>query len=273
MDGININIDKPGVVTILGPNGAGKTTLLKIITSLAKPQKGRVEINGTNIFDDRKKILSIMGALIEQPEFYTYTKGREILSFTGLLKGLRGEKLNDEIARVSSLTGSEIFLDKKVGKYSRGMKQRLGIAVALMGDPQILVLDEPTFGIDPIGSLEIRQLVADLNKRKEKIIVFTTHIIEEATKLSDRIIILNSGKVEYDASNREDMEIIKVVGILKEIPSGYNPIKISDEEFLFNVRKEELPEFNRLITSIGKIKYIERSSEVEETIRKISIKH
>ncbi len=273
LQGINLEFSEPGVITILGPNGAGKTTLLKVITSLSRPRKGMVEIDGMNVYDDRKKILMKLGTLVEQPEFYTYIKGREILSFSGSLKGLSGMALKDEISRVSDITGSGKFLDKKVGKYSRGMKQRLGIAAALIGDPEILVLDEPTFGIDPIGALEIRDLIQQLNAKKDKIIIFTTHVIEEAVKLSDRIIILNNGRVEYDASNKNDYVKLRVTGLIKEYPDGYRYVKISESEHIFEVRETEIPEFNRLITSKGDVRFIEKSSEVEETIRSISIKN
>ncbi len=269
---INLGINNAGVVTVLGPNGAGKTTMLKVITGLSKPRKGKVDINGMDIFEDRKKVLGIMGALVEQPEFYTYIKGSEILSFSGSLKGLSGESLKDEIRRVSELTGSDKFLDKKVGKYSRGMKQRLGIAVSLIGNPQILVLDEPTFGIDPIGSLEIRELIRQLNSRKDRIIIFTTHVIEEAITLSDRIIILNEGHIEYDATNGGDYIKLKVVGHIDTLPQNFKCSRISDTEFLFDLKEDEIPEFNKMITSMGRIKFIERSSEVEETIRKVSMK-
>lgn len=268
---IDLEINNPGIITILGPNGAGKTTLLKVITGLSRPRKGKVEINGMDIYQDRKKILQEMGILIEQPEFYTYIKGREILSFSGALKGLSGRELDSEISRVSRATGCDSFLDLKVGKYSRGMKQRLGIAASLIGDPEIIILDEPTFGIDPIGSLEIRELIRGLNSRKEKIIIFTTHIIEEAIKLSNRIIILNNGIIEYDASNNDETELLKVTGTIGNIPDGYKHRVVSDSEYIFEVKIDEIPEFNRIITAAGNISYIERTSEVEEVIRKISI--
>ncbi|MGC9294155.1 MAG: ABC transporter ATP-binding protein [Thermoplasmata archaeon] len=270
---INLEINDPGIITILGPNGAGKTTMLKVMTGLSKPKKGIVEIDGNNIFEDRKKVLMKMGTLVEQPEFYTYIKGREILSFSASLKGISGEEMKAEIERVVAATGSNDFLDKKVGKYSRGMKQRLGIATALIGDPEILILDEPTFGIDPMGSLEIRELIKNLNSKKEKIIIFTTHVIEEAIKLSDRIIILNNGLIEYDASNGGEYTLLKISGEIGDIPPGYKYTRISENEYIFEVREEEIPEFNRKITKAGNIKYIEKSSMVEETIRKISIKN
>jgi ABC-2 type transport system ATP-binding protein len=270
---INLKISDPGIITILGPNGAGKTTLLKVITGLSKPRKGHIEIDGIDIFEDRKKILMKMGTLVEQPEFYTYIKGREILSFSASLKGISGEKLKAEIERVSIATGSTNFLDKKIGKYSRGMKQRLGIAAALIGDPEILILDEPTFGIDPMGSLEIRELLKNLNSRKEKIIIFTTHVIEEAIKLSDRIIILNNGSIEYDASNGGKYTLLKISGKLGDVPSGYKYKKISENEYIFEVKEDEIPEFNRKVTMVGDIEYIEKSSMVEETIRELSTKN
>lgn len=269
---ISFEIKEKGITTILGPNGAGKTTLLKVLTGLAFPKKGEVKINGMNYTDSRKKILMNMGVLIEQPEFYPYLDGLEILEFTGKLRGFSGESLKNEIERVSAITGSTNFLKKKVGKYSRGMKQRLGLAVALIGDPSILILDEPTFGIDPMGILEIRSVLRSLNEKKEKIIIFTTHIIEEAMALSDRIIILDQGRISRDIRNDSDTVLLKLTGKFrkKDILQKYKMKEISQEQIIIEVPKEEIAHINRIITNENDIFYIEKSSRVEEVIREIS---
>ena len=269
---LSLNISQNGIITILGPNGAGKTTLLKVLVGLSKPSSGRIYINGKDFQNNRKEILKNMGVLVEQPEFYPYLTGREILEFSGKLKGLKGKNLEEEIKRVSEITGSLEFLDKKVGKYSRGMKQRLGIAVALENDPPIMILDEPTFGIDPIGSLEIREVLKNLNKNREKIIIFTTHIVEEASYLSDRIIILENGIIKNDTLNDSDYVLVKVTGNLINL-GKYQEMtikKLSDNQALIRIRKENLPDFNREITQKNDILFIERSSQVEEAIRELS---
>ncbi len=269
---LNLTISQNGIITILGPNGAGKTTLLKVLVGLAKPSEGKIYVNGKDFQNSRKEILQKMGILVEQPEFYPYLTGREILEFTGKLKGLWGEDLKKEIQRVSEITGSVDFLDKKVGKYSRGMKQRLGISVALVNDPPIMILDEPTFGIDPLGSLEIREVLKNLNKNKEKIILFTTHIIEEASYLSDRIIILESGLIRSDTLNDSDYVLIKVTGNLTNLENyrGITFKKLSEDQALIRIKRNDLPHFNREITHNNEIMFIERSSQVEEAIRELS---
>ncbi len=269
---LTLKIDKEGITTILGPNGAGKTTLLKVLTGLAHPRHGEVRINDKNFRDSRKEILMEMGVLVEQPEFYPYLSGREILEFSGKLKGYQGNSLIGEIKRVAELTGSLPFLDKKVGKYSRGMKQRLGLASAMIGDPSILILDEPTFGIDPMGTLEIRQVLKDLNAKRDKIIIFTTHIIEEAMYLSDRIIILNNGEVNKDIINDDKTVMLKITGIIRNgtIIEKYGIKMVSDSEYNVELNRDLLPEFNREITQGNEIFFIERSSKVEEAIREVS---
>lgn len=272
---LSLKIENEGITTILGPNGAGKTTMLKVLTGLSHPKHGDVRINDKNFRDSRKEILMDMGVLVEQPEFYPYLSGKEILEFSGKLKGYHGNDLILEIKRVAELTGSSSFLDKKVGKYSRGMKQRLGLASAMIGDPSILILDEPTFGIDPMGTLEIRDVLKDLNSKKDKIIIFTTHIIEEAMYLSDRIIILNNGVVNKDIVNDDKTIILKITGKVKDksIMDKYGIRMNSDFEYTVEINKDMLPEFNREITKENEILFIERSSKVEEAIREVSSKN
>lgn len=200
LNDINIHIDQPGVVGILGPNGAGKTTMLKILTNIIRPNTGKATINGVSIREFPSRALSSVGALVEQPEFYPYLTAREILAFVTKIKRVRGNG-EDEITRVAELTSIKSYLDKKAGEMSKGMKQRLGLAVALVGDPQILILDEPTFGLDPSGMKRIRDMITDINSRKEKIILLSTHLIYEAQEVCDRILIINRGSVGYDTVN------------------------------------------------------------------------
>ncbi len=199
LDTVSFTIDGPGCVGILGPNGAGKTTMLKILTNIVKPSKGVATLDGITVSEYPERALARVGALVEQPEFYPYLTAREILSFVIKIKMVKEEK--EEIKRVSELTSIEGYLDRKAGEFSRGMKQRLGLAVALVGDPDIIILDEPTFGLDPSGMKRIRDIIKEINARKNKIIILSTHLIYEAQEVCDRIIIVNNGKIGYDLNN------------------------------------------------------------------------
>lgn len=199
LNGVTFNVDKPGCIGILGPNGAGKTTMLKILTNIVKPTSGVARINGISVSETPEKALATVGALVEQPEFYPYLTAREILHFVVKIKMVKDEE--KEIRRVSELTSITSYLDRKAGEFSRGMKQRLGIAVALVGDPDVLIFDEPTFGLDPSGMKRVREIIKDLNATGDKIIILSTHLIYEAQEVADRIIIVNKGNIGSDINN------------------------------------------------------------------------
>ncbi|MCL4330900.1 MAG: ABC transporter ATP-binding protein, partial [Candidatus Thermoplasmatota archaeon] len=188
---VSLNLQEPGCIGILGPNGAGKTTLLKILTNIVKPTEGVALLNGINVSDEPEKALMDVGALVEQPEFYPYLTALETLKFVGRVKGVTEKNLNSEIQRVSRMTGIVEYLGRKTGNFSRGMKQRLSLACALISDPHIIILDEPTFGLDPRGMKEMRDLIKSLNQSKERIIILSTHLIYEAQEICDRVIIIN----------------------------------------------------------------------------------
>lgn len=202
---VNLKIDGPGVIGILGPNGAGKTTMLKILTNIVRPGTGSARINGIHVSEFPAKALANVGALVEQPEFYPYLTAREILKFVIRIKQV--DDYEAELRRVAQLTSISSYLDRKAGELSKGMKQRLGLAVALVGDPSILILDEPTFGLDPSGMKRVRDLIKDLKKEGDKIIILSTHLIYEAQELCDRIVIVHKGAVGLDTSNGENKRV------------------------------------------------------------------
>jgi ABC-2 type transport system ATP-binding protein len=216
---VTLEINVPGLTVFLGENGAGKTTLFKILTGMLRPSSGKVLINGIDIQSETKKALSLIGSLVEQPEFYPYLTGRELLEFTGKTRGLIGSSLNDEIERVCELLEMKDYIDRKSGSYSRGMKQRLGVAVAMIGDPEVLILDEPTFGMDPRGIIEMRKTLLKMRDEGRKYIIMSTHLLEEARELSSRIIILKHGEVKLDSPNPFYSNIVKIVGDVK-VPSS-----------------------------------------------------
>ncbi|MGC8562945.1 MAG: ABC transporter ATP-binding protein [Thermoplasmata archaeon] len=269
---VNLKISGNGLVTFLGANGAGKTTLFKILTSIVRPSSGFIKVNGMSIDSDPQKVLSNLGSLVEEPEFYPYLTGREILEFTARIRGIGNRDLEEEIERVSRLIDISEYLNRKCGQYSRGMKQRLGVAVALVGNPGLLVLDEPTFGMDPLGMLEMRRVLKEMKKDKDKLIIMSTHLLEEARDLSDRTIIVKRGEIKYDSDRSERKAFIKVTGVINtnykfqngkitESGDGYGVFEIYD--------RDSIPEFNNeLLSSGSKVLYINPADDLEKEFTK-----
>jgi ABC-2 type transport system ATP-binding protein len=193
LDRISFDANGNGCLVLLGPNGAGKTTLMKVMTNIIRPSSGEVRINDVNVRENPGRALSGVGALIEQPEFYPYITGYEALLFTGMIRGLSRQECEAEIDRVSSLAHCKDYLKRRTREYSRGMKQRVGLAAALIGNPDIIILDEPTFGLDPNGMMEIREIILEL--KKKKLILLSTHLIYEAEMLADQIAIIDRGRL------------------------------------------------------------------------------
>lgn len=269
---VNLKINGSGLVTFLGANGAGKTTLFKILTSIVRPSSGYVKVNGMDIDTDPRKVLSNLGSLVEEPEFYPYLTGREILEFTARVRGVGKRDMEGEVERVSKLIGISEYLNRKCGQYSRGMKQRLGVAVALVGNPALLVLDEPTFGMDPLGMLEMRKILKEMKKDKDRLIIMSTHLLDEAREISDRTIIVKSGEIRYDSETSERKLLVKVTGDVNtdhefkygrvtETGEGYCVFEIYD--------KNRLPEFNtELLSSGSKVLYINSADDLEKEFTK-----
>ena len=212
LDDVSLDIDEPMVMGILGPNGAGKTTLLKLITGIMRPSSGKILINGRSVANDPKNVLKDVGSLIEQPEFCPYLTGYESLRFVCRIRGMDSSDCEDEIRRVAEMTSIKGYLHRRTGNYSRGMKQRLGIAAAMACDPEILVLDEPTTGLDPKGMKEIRDIISKISREERHIVILSTHLLNEARDVCDRVTIINGGKLAYDsrAVRRSDIITVRV---------------------------------------------------------------
>ena len=158
LDNLSLKIKRNEDVALLGPNGAGKTTTLKILCGLLLPSSGTAYIDGINVVEERERAISKVGAILETPEFYPFLTPEETLSYLGRLRGMRGRELERGIKEVLKLVKLEGWAKVKIEKFSRGMKQRLALAQALLHDPPILILDEPSLGLDPRGMMEVRVL-------------------------------------------------------------------------------------------------------------------
>src|SRR6266705_1667885 len=187
---LNLRIEPGEVYGLLGPNGSGKSTTLKIILGLVSPTRGRTEIFGrdSRLVESREAV----GFLPENPYFYKYLTGNETLRFFGRLSGLRGVALKNRINELLDLVGLSKARNRRLGTYSKGMLQRIGLAQALIHDPRLVVLDEPTAGVDPAGSRDIRDLILDL-KRRRITVLLSSHLLAQAQEICDRVGILAEG--------------------------------------------------------------------------------
>lgn len=191
---LNLKLQGSKCVGFLGPNGAGKTTTLKIFSDMIRASEGEAYINGVEIKANKRLALASCGVLVETPEIYPALTAREALSMfaeiKGVPKGKRSERVNEVVAEVRM----EDWIDGKVGKFSKGMKQRINIAAALIGDPEILILDEPTSGLDPRGMAEVREILKSL-KRRNKLIFMSSHLLNEVTDICDEVALINKGRL------------------------------------------------------------------------------
>jgi ABC-2 type transport system ATP-binding protein len=195
---LNLRIEGSKCVGFLGPNGAGKTTTLKMFTDLIRPSSGEALINGVNVHTHKKEALASVAALIETPEIYPSLTPREALMMIAEIRGVPTAERNKRIEEAVSEVHMEEWLDKRVGKFSKGMKQRICVASALLSDPSILLLDEPTNGLDPRGMSEVRDIVKSL-KGKRRLIFMSSHILSEVADVCDGVAMIDHGKlIVYD---------------------------------------------------------------------------
>jgi ABC-2 type transport system ATP-binding protein len=198
VSGLNLKIEGSKCVGFLGPNGAGKTTTLKMFTDLIRPSSGQALINGVNVHTNKKAALASVGTLIESPEIYPSLTPREALMMIAEIRGVPAEARKKKIEEVVAEVRMEEWIDKRVGRFSKGMKQRICIASALLSDPSILLLDEPTTGLDPRGMSEVREIVKSL-KSKKRLIFMSSHLLSEVSEICDEVAIIDHGKlIIYD---------------------------------------------------------------------------
>lgn len=192
VDNVNMTIKKGDIYGFIGKNGAGKTTLIRLITGLIHKSGGEIELLGANEENELNKARTMVGSLIESPSFYTNMTARENLEVSRLVRNIPGKKCIDEVLELVGLKDVE---KKKVKNFSLGMRQRLGIANALMGNPKLLILDEPINGLDPMGIVEIRELLKKINKEKDMTILISSHILSELSELATTYGIISNGKL------------------------------------------------------------------------------
>ncbi|MCD6454750.1 MAG: ABC transporter ATP-binding protein [Candidatus Aminicenantes bacterium] len=190
---LNMEVPEGTILGFLGPNGAGKTTTMRMLTGYTTPSFGKAEIAGIEIQKEPIKAKRLIGYLPEVPPLYPELKVRSFLEFVGQVKGLRGKELKNRIEEVVEKTGLEKVADRLIRNISKGYRQRVGIAQAILADPKVLILDEPTIGLDPKEIVEIRQLIKSLAGKRT--VILSTHILQEVTSICDTIAIINEGRL------------------------------------------------------------------------------
>jgi len=201
VDQINFDINKGEIVGLLGPNGAGKTTTLKMLTGFFQPSAGSIHVNELSMDEHPLEIKQMIGYLPESSPFYKGMLVYDYLEYVSKIRGISPSERLSRIKYISDLCGLKDIMHKAIGELSKGLNQRVGLAHAMMNDPQILILDEPTQGLDPNQIVEIRNIIRKIGK--EKTIMFSTHILSEAEATCDRIIIINQGKIVADGATEE----------------------------------------------------------------------
>lgn len=252
---LSFTVEEGDVYGFLGQNGAGKSTTIRMLLTLVTPTAGHIELFGMDLKKERNKILRQVGAVIEKPDLYKYLSAFENLSLFARMSGVKTSKkeLNDQLEMVG-LGGRE---NDRVKTFSQGMKQRLGIAVALIHNPRLIILDEPTNGLDPQGIADMRNLILHLSRHLNKTIIVSSHLLHEIEQMSTRMLIIDQGKkiIEGTAASLVDPEKTRVevevsdpavAKTLLENTQWYGFLQKTDSGLLiFQLPKERIPELNR----------------------------
>ena len=266
---VSFQLEKGDILGFIGPNGAGKTTTIKLILGLQSITQGKVLINGFDIEKQFTKAISKVGAIVENPDLYMYLSGYENLKLIANLYSGIDTKRIDEVVKLVKL---ENRIEDKVSKYSLGMRQRLGIAQAILHKPSLLILDEPTNGLDPEGIKEMRELLLDLAKKENMAILISSHNLAELDNLCNKVCIIKNGEI---------IETSEIAEIKKEANANYKIFEVNDtskipelfksamivnkKQFKIDVVKEEIPEIVKILVkseiSIYGIKEEEKSLE------------
>ncbi|WP_027631981.1 ABC transporter ATP-binding protein [Clostridium hydrogeniformans] len=217
VDDLSFSVKEGEIYGFLGPNGAGKTTAIKMILNLIKRDKGKVYIDGYDLDLDFKKAINNIAAIVEYPKFYLNFSAYDNLK---IIKNYRGKVEDEKILEVLEIVGLKGREKDKVKTYSLGMKQRLGIAMTLINDPKIILLDEPTNGLDPKGIIEVRNIIMDLSKKFNKTVLVSSHLLHEIEIMCNNVVIINKGKTiaqgEVKTLINKDVDTIHVVTKEKE---------------------------------------------------------
>lgn len=258
---ISFTVNTGEVYGFLGQNGAGKSTTIRMLLTLIEPTGGTIEMFGMNLHTHRKEILRKVGAIIERPDLYKYLSAMENLSLFARMSGCC--KTNEELLAQLEMVGLKGREHSKVRTYSQGMKQRLGLAVALIHDPQLIILDEPTNGLDPQGIADVRNLILHLSKHHGKTILVSSHLLNEIEMMADRMIIIDKGAKIAEGSVKDlfdpsrmliELEITNpefVQSQLQLSPWKQYLHAQRNNKIVFQLDKKQVPEMTSALVQMG----------------------
>jgi ABC-type multidrug transport system ATPase subunit len=257
VDSINLRVPVEGVYCFLGPNGAGKTTTIRMLLGLLRPNSGSIRIFGEAVSRNTCRLKRRLGALVESPGYYPQLTGRENLE---IIRRMRSETPS-AVARVLEIVRLAADADRRVQTYSLGMKQRLGMAMAMVGDPELLILDEPTNGLDPAGILEIRSLLQRLAHEQGRALFVSSHLLGEVEQIADTIGIIHRGRLIFqDSAAALRAEFSSTVSLRTDQPeraadllrgSGWTAIVARDEVRIATGREADIPAILQLLVGGG----------------------
>lgn len=272
IDNISLKVNSGEIFGFLGPNGSGKTTTIKMILRLIDSDEGEIKVNG---FDNRKQFeqaMECIGAIVENPDMYKYMSGIDNLKLHARIRNIDEKR----IAEVLEMVGLKDRAKDKVGKYSLGMKQRLGLALTLLHNPKVLILDEPTNGLDPAGIKQLRDILKKISHEENVAVFVSSHILTEMQQMCDRVAVLDNGKIvkieQITSSEEEKIETIelrikdktKAIKILKE--KFEEDAKEEKDSLLVTIQTEKIPEVVKelAIEDVGVKAVIPREHNLEE---------
>ncbi|RII33595.1 ABC transporter ATP-binding protein [Clostridium chromiireducens] len=270
--GISFSINEGEVLGFLGPNGAGKSTTLRMIVGLSSPTSGKILIDGHSITKDYVKAMSKVGCIIEGPDMYNYLSGLENLK---MLASMNRDVTNEDITKAIELVGMQNRINDKVSTYSLGMKQRLGLAQALIHKPKLLILDEPTNGLDPSGINEFRHIIKDLAKKENIAVLVSSHLISEVELMCDTVAIIKNGTLIRYSTVSELISNQEVFFVLSDNQKGIEILKnnwnidgiIKDDRIEAKVEISKLEEINSSFIKEGlRIKFVNANQKTLEDL-------
>jgi ABC-type multidrug transport system ATPase subunit len=259
VDNLSFSVNRGDVFGFLGQNGAGKSTTMRMILSLIKPSSGEISLQGLDLVSNRKAGLKQVGAIIERPDLYKYLSAYDNLQLFARLSGIavHKSKLMDQLEAV----GLAQRYKSKVGTFSQGMKQRLGIAIAMVHDPALLILDEPTNGLDPQGIADMRETILRLNRERDKTILLSSHLLQEVEMISNRMLILHRGKKIMDGEvsvclgpdrNQVALESTNLEQLKKVLETiSLDSFSTATHACVVNIAKEAVPDLIRQLTEMN----------------------
>jgi ABC-type multidrug transport system ATPase subunit len=281
LENVSFDVYRGDVFGFLGPNGAGKSTTIRTMLSLIKPTSGEIKLFGRDLSKDRNYILQRIGCIVEKPDFYKYLSAEKNIEIFARLSGVNVTKSKiHEIIEFVGLKGRE---KDKLGGFSHGMKQRLGIAQTLVHDPELIILDEPTTGLDPQGIIDIRNLILQLRNEHKKTVLLSSHILSEIELIANRMVIINKGKTIVQGSvadllNAQELivsfsvdNVEKAKSLLSSLPTKEVVIdKIDHNSLLLHVTQEKIPVINKLFCDNGiNVFSIEAKRKLEDYFLKL----